>query len=156
MTDTQAQQPTAEGNAQQFLIQRVYLKDLSFETPMGPKAFSSKAQPQVDQQLSTKTNKLDTDLYEAVLSLTITAKIDDDTAILVEVQQAGIFLIKGLEGPALTHALNTTCMQILFPYAREVIDSSLMKGTFPPILLPPVNFEALYAQALAEKQSASN
>ena len=154
MTEQEAQ--TTEDNAQQFLIQRVYLKDLSFESPMGAKAFVSQIQPQVDQQLSTETNKLDQNVYETILKLTVTAKVEDDTAFLVEVQQAGIFLIKGIEGPELNRVLNTACMQILFPYAREAIDSSLMKGTFPPVLLPPVNFDALYAQALAEKQQKSH
>lgn len=142
-----------ENNEQQFLIQRVYLKDLSFESPMGPKAFISKAQPNVGQELSTATKKIDNDIYEVVLKLTVTASIEDEAAFLVEVQQAGLFLMKGITGGALTRVINTVCPQILFPYAREVIDSALIKGSFPPVMLPPVNFEALFAQAMAEKQA---
>lgn len=143
-------------NEQQFLIQRVYLKDLSFEAPMGAKAFIAKAQPGVDQELATETTKIDTDLYEVVLKLTVTAKIEEDAAFLVEVHQAGLFYIKGIEGDDLTRVINTVCPQILFPYAREAIDSALIKGSFPPVMLPPVNFEALYAQAMAEKKSSKH
>jgi len=143
-------------NEQQFLIQRVYLKDLSFEAPMGAKAFISKVQPNVDQELATETTKIDAGLYEVVLKLTVTAKIEDDAAFLVEVHQAGLFHIKGIEGADLTRVINTVCPQILFPYAREAIDSALIKGSFPPVMLPPVNFDALFAQAMAEKQSSSH
>jgi len=144
---------TESVNEQQFLIQRVYLKDLSFEAPMGAKAFISKVQPSVDQELATETTKIDTDLYEVVLKLTVTAKIEDDAAFLVEVHQAGLFFIKGIEGADLTRVINTVCPEILFPYAREAIDSSLIKGSFPPVMLPPVNFGALFGQAMAEKQT---
>jgi preprotein translocase subunit SecB len=146
----QEAQQQAEG--QQFLIQRVYLKDLSFEAPLGPKAFLSKIQPKIGQELGTESKKIEDNLYEATLKLTITAKIDEETAFLVEVQQAGIFLIKGIEGDNLGRVLNTTCPQILFPYAREAIDSALIKGSFPPVLLPPVNFDALFVAAMKEKQ----
>lgn len=145
-----------EAVKQEFMIQRVYLKDLSFEAPMGAKAFIAQAQPNVDQELATETSKIDTHLFEVVLKLTVTAKIKEETAFLVEVQQAGLFHIKGIEGANLNHVINTVCPQILFPYAREVIDSSLIKGSFPPVLLPPVNFDALYAQAMAEKQGKAH
>ncbi|MFT6387308.1 MAG: preprotein translocase subunit SecB [Cellvibrionaceae bacterium] len=155
MTDEKA--AAAEtANEQQFLIQRVYLKDLSFEAPMGAKAFVSKVQPSVDQELATETTKIDKDLYEVVLKLTVTAKIEEEAAFLVEVHQAGLFFIKGIEGVDLTRVINTVCPQILFPYARETIDSSLIKGSFPPVMLPPVNFEALFAQAMAEKQAKAH
>ena len=139
---------------QQFLIQRVYLKDMSFEAPMGAKAFVSKVQPKIDQELGTEAKKIDENLYESILRLTVTAKLEDETAFLVEVQQAGLFYVKGVKkGNQLSRVLNTVCTQILFPYAREAIDSVLTKGTFPAVMLPPVNFEALFAQAMAEKQA---
>ena len=141
---------------QQFLIQRVYLKDLSFEAPLGPKAFLSKVQPKINQELGTEANKFENNLYESVLKLTVTAKLEDDTAFLVEVQQAGIFFIKGIEAENLPKLLNIACPQILFPYAREAIDSALIKGSFPPVMLPPVNFEGLYAKALAERKAKSH
>jgi len=151
MTDEKAAAAESQ-NEQQFLIQRVYLKDLSFEAPMGAKAFIAKVQPSVDQELATEITKIDADLYEVVLKLTVTAKIEEDAAFLVEVHQAGLFHIKGIEGGDLTRVINTVCPQILFPYAREAIDSALIKGSFPPVMLPPVNFEALYAQAMADKK----
>ncbi len=154
---TAPEQAAAEGNnQQQFLIQRLYIKDLSFESPMGAKAFIAKMQPKIDQELGSETKKIEDDLYEVVLKLTVTAKLEDETAFLVEVQQAGLFFIKGIEGANLAQVLNTVCLQILFPYAREAIDSSLSKGSFPPVMLPPVNFEAVYAQAMAEQKAKAH
>ncbi len=86
------------------------------------------------------------------MSLTITVKLDDKVAFLIELQQAGIFAIKGLEDNQIAHVLNTMCLQILFPYARETIDSVIIKGSFPALMLPPINFDALYAQAVAQQQ----
>ena len=143
-------------NEQQFSTQRIYLRDLSFESPMGAKAFTSKIRPTIDQELSTETVKVSEDLYEVQLKITVSAKIEEETAFLVEVHQAGLFLIKGVVGTDLNRVINTTCPQMLFPYAREVIDSSLTKASFPPLMLPPVNFKALYAQAMAEKKDAAH
>lgn len=151
--DTQKETTEQE---QQFLIQRVYIKDLSFEAPMGARAFITQDQPKVSQELGTETQQVDKNLYEAVLKLTITAKLEDKTAFLVEVQQAGLFLIKGVDRQSLQKILNTVCPQILFPYARETTDSTLIKGSFPPVMLPPINFDALFAQALAEKKSKTH
>lgn len=152
--------PAAETGAQetpsqQFAMQRIYLKDLSFEAPLGVEAFKQQWQPKVNQELNTKTNKVDDDNYEVTLTLTVTVKLGDDTAFLVEVQQAGLFLVKGIEGQQLAQVLNTTCPQILFPYAREAIDNVVTKGSFPALMLPPINFDALFAQAVAQaKQKA--
>ncbi|MFA0812886.1 protein-export chaperone SecB [Microbulbifer epialgicus] len=143
---------SAEAPQVQFAMQRIYLKDLSFETPMGVEVFKKEWKPQVNQELNTKTAKVDEDLYEVALTLTITVKLENDTAFLVEVKQAGLFGIKGLEGQQLAQALNTACPQILFPYAREVIDNAVVKGSFPALMLPPVNFDALFAQALNQAQ----
>lgn len=145
-----------EKPAQQFAMQRIYLKDLSFEAPMGIEAFRKTWKPQVNQELNTKTSKAgDDDLYEVVLTLTITVKLEDETAFLVEVHQAGLFAIKGIEGQQLAQVLNSTCPSILFPYAREAIDNVLTKGSFPALMLPPINFDALFAQAVAQaKQKA--
>ncbi|WGL15643.1 protein-export chaperone SecB [Microbulbifer bruguierae] len=150
VNDTEAQQV-------QFAMQRIYLKDLSFETPMGAEVFKKQWKPQVNQELNTKTAKIDEDLYEVALTLTITVKLEEETAFLVEVQQAGLFGIKGLEGPQLAQALNTACPNILFPYAREVVDNVVTKGSFPALMLPPINFDALFAAALnqAQQQAAS-
>ncbi|WP_317932423.1 protein-export chaperone SecB [Halioxenophilus sp. WMMB6] len=145
---------STEGAAQQvqFAMQRIYIKDLSFEAPMGAQAFRKQWQPSINQELNTKATRIDENLYEVVLTLTVTVKLEDETAFLVEVQQAGAFTIAGLEGKQLTQALNTACPQILFPYAREAIDSTVTKGSFPALMLPPVNFDALFAQAVAKAQ----
>lgn len=159
MADEQTTQATAGANgqqaAQQFSMQRIYLKDLSFEAPLGAEAFRKQWKPQVNQELNTKTNKLEDGLFEVVLTLTITVKLGEDTAFLVEVHQAGLFGVQGIEGQQLAQVLNTVCPNILFPYAREAIDNIVTKGSFPALMLPPINFDALFAQAIAQaKQKA--
>jgi len=139
-----------EAPQQQFALQRIYLKDLSFEAPMGAAAFKKQWQPSVNQELNTKTAKIEDGLFEVTLTLTITVKIEDDTAFLVEVQQAGLFAVNGIEGQQLAQVLNTVCPNILFPYAREAVDNAVTKGSFPALMLPPVNFDALFAQAVAQ------
>jgi preprotein translocase subunit SecB len=149
---------TQEQPQQQFAMQRIYNKDISFESPSTPDIFRKQWQPKVNVDLNTKSDKVDEQgNYEVVLTITITAKVDDDTAFLVEVQQAGIFMITGFEGEDLRRILGTAAPNILFPYARENIDSLCVKGGFPPVMLAPVNFDALYQQALnqAEQQQAA-
>lgn len=138
----------------QFMLQRIYLKDLSFEAPMGVQAFTGGWQPKINQDLNTSVSKLDDEHYEVILKLTVSAKHEDKTPFLVEVQQAGLFAIKGVEGKQLAQALNTLCPQILFPYAREVIDSCVVKGGFPALALPPINFDALFMRAVQEAERA--
>ena len=149
---------TQEQPQQQFAMQRIYNKDISFESPSTPDIFRKQWQPKVNVDLNTKSDKVDEQgNYEVVLTITITAKVEDDTAFLVEVQQAGIFMITGFEGEDLRRILGTAAPNILFPYARENIDSLCVKGGFPPVMLAPVNFDALYQQALnqAEQQQAA-
>ncbi|GLS25797.1 protein-export chaperone SecB [Marinibactrum halimedae] len=148
-------QEGAENNGPQFAMQRIYLRDFSFEAPMGAEAFRKQWKPKVGQELNTKTNKIEDNLYEVILTLTITVKIEEETAFLVEVQQAGLFSISGLEGQQLAQVMNTACPQILFPYAREAIDNVVTKGSFPALMLPPINFDALFAQALAQAKAKS-
>ncbi|MFW2422579.1 MAG: protein-export chaperone SecB [Porticoccaceae bacterium] len=136
----------------QFALQRVYLKDLSFESPQGVKAFTTQAKPKVNQELNTKTAKIEDNLYEVALRLTVTVADGEDTLYLVEVEQAGLFAVSGLEDQQLAQVLNTACPNILFPYAREAIDNTLTKATFPPLLLPPINFDALFASAVQQAQ----
>ena len=152
MADEQAA-GTQEQPQQQFAMQRIYNKDISFESPSTPDIFRKQWQPKVNVDLNTKSDKVDEQgNYEVVLTITITAKVDDDTAFLVEVQQAGIFMISGFEGEDLRRILGTAAPNILFPYARENIDSLCVKGGFPPVMLAPVNFDALYQQALNQAQ----
>jgi len=141
---------------QQFVMQRIYAKDLSFESPAAPAVFKKQWQPKVSVDLNTKSDKIDEEgNYEVVLTVTITAKLDEETAFLVEVQQAGIFFITGIEGENLRRVLATAAPNILFPYARENIDSVCVKGGFPAVMLAPVNFDALYQQAVAQSQQAA-
>jgi preprotein translocase subunit SecB len=137
---------------QQFALQRIYIRDLSFESPQGFKAFTQQWKPQVKMDLNTRHEKIDENNYEVVLTLTITASQDEEVAFLVELQQAGIFFCKGIQGPQLGQVLGALCPGILFPYARETVDSLVVKGSFPALMLAPVNFDALYQQALAQQQ----
>ena len=151
--------PEANANAEQptpaFAIQRIYLKDLSYETPMGIEAFTKQFKPKIQQDLNVQVNKLDENTHEVVLLLTVTAQIENRTVFLVEVKQAGIFVISGLEGIQLSQVINSSCPHILFPYARETIDSVLSRGGFPPLMLAPINFDAVFAQAVVQvKQQA--
>jgi len=140
-----------------FKIQRIYLKDVSYESPLSPKVFvgNTNWQPQVSLHLNTESAKVENDLYESILTVTATVKVNDDVAYLIEVKQAGLFLIKGFEDARLGPMLGSFCPNLLFPFAREAIGSLVQKGGFPQLLLDPVNFDALYAQHVeAAKQNA--
>lgn len=154
----EAANPEAQAQQQQFALQKVYIKDLSFEAPMGAAAFNQMGKPQINQEFNNKNQKVGDDLYEVVLSFTLTVKVEDKVVYLAEIQQAGIFAIKGLDNQQLTQILNTLCLHTIFPYAREAIDTLVTKGGFPPLMLPHINFDALFAQAVAqakEKEEAA-
>jgi len=133
--------------AQQVNLQKIYLKDVSFETPNSPQIFTKDWQPEVNIDLATNGQPLEGNLYESVLTLTVTAKSAGETAFLAEVHQAGIFEIVGFSEEQLTSILGIFCPTTLFPYAREAISELVSKGGFPQMLLAPVNFEALFAQS---------
>jgi len=135
--------PQAE---KQFSIQKIHIKDISFEAPNSPQIFTETWDPNVEFNLSSSAQSLQENLYETALKVTVTVKIGDKTAYLVEVCQAGIFSISGLTQQELDPMLGSFCPNLLFPYAREVISDLVTKGGFPPMLLAPVNFDALYAQ----------
>lgn len=141
---------------QQFGIQRIYIKDVSFESPQGAEVFGKTWKPSVHQEISTTTTGLGDDRYEVVLTITVTGKLDEQPAFLVEVQQAGVFLMKGLNEEQVRQVAGANCPTILFPYAREVIDSLMARGTLPPLMLPPINFDALYQQALAQQDEQAS
>jgi preprotein translocase subunit SecB len=143
---------TEQATQQQFVMQRVYTKDLSFESPTTPTVFKQEWKPKMNVDLNTKSSSLGGDDYEVVLTITITATLDEETAFLVEVHQAGIFLIQGIEGDDLRRILATVCPNMLFPYARETIDGVVTKATFPALMLAPVNFDALFLQAMQKAQ----
>jgi len=141
-----------------FAIQRVYIKDVSFESPETPHIFREDWAPEVSLDLQTKTLPMENGIHEVVLELRATAKQKDKVAFLVEVQQAGIFTVQGFEEAQQKQLLGSMCPNILYPFAREVIASLVMNGGFPPLLLAPVNFDAIYAQHLkqaAEQAGAS-
>jgi preprotein translocase subunit SecB len=140
-----AEQPKPDNN-RQFALQRIYTKDMSFETPNSPSVFREEWKPQTEVNLNTTANRLDEDVYEVVVSVTVTAKLGDKTAYLAEVQQAAIVGIKGFAQQELGPMLGAYCPNLLFPYAREVISDLVTKGSFPQMLLQPVNFDALYMQ----------
>ncbi|WP_076541489.1 protein-export chaperone SecB [Shewanella sp. UCD-KL21] len=141
-----------EEQAPQFNIQRVYTKDVSFETPNSPEVFQKEWNPEVKLDLDTRSNKLSDDVYEVILSLTVTAQNGEQTAFLCEVQQAGIFSITGLTEQQLAHSLGAYCPNVLFPYARETVGNLVSRGTFPQLNLAPVNFDALFAQYVQKRQ----
>lgn len=150
--DNQAQQE----NERNFAIKRIYTKDISFETPNAPTIFTEQLQPETNLDLNSEVNALGEDHYEIVLTLTVTTKSGEKVAFLVEVQQAGIFHIKGFEKKELGPMIGAYCPNILFPYAREVISDLVSKGSFPQLVLAPVNFDLLYAQQLQNLQQQRN
>lgn len=139
-------------NAQQFAMQRIYVKDISFETPNVPGIFTEKWEPNTKVDLNSTATKLGEGFYEVVLALTVTTTVGDKTAYLVEVQQAGIFALSGFNEDDLGGLLGSYCPNVLFPFAREVVADLVSKGSFPQLLLAPINFDALYAQHLEQQK----
>lgn len=146
-----AQEPTS-----QFSLQRIYVKDLSFEAPKSPEVFREEWNPNIELDLNTRQRALEGDFHEVVLTITVTVKTGEEVAFIAEVQQAGIFLVQGLDDASQGHALGAFCPSILFPYARETLDSLVVRGSFPALMLAPVNFDALYAQELQRMQSGAD
>ena len=135
-------------NEKRISINKVYLKDFSFESPQAPAVFSgSDWKPQTNLNLRSAHNDIEEGLHEVVLTLTVDAKDGDTTLFLVEIQQAGIFEIAGYEQEELSAIVGSFCPNILFPYAREAIASIIQKGGFPEFVLQPINFDALYMQS---------
>ncbi|MEM7079575.1 MAG: protein-export chaperone SecB [Pseudomonadota bacterium] len=137
----------------QLRIERIYVKDASFESPGAPEIFTTQGRPQMHVDINTHANELGDNRHEVVLRATVESKLQDDkVAYLVEVQQAGLFFIEGPTGEALRQVQSIHCPSALFPYLRETLDHLLLKGGFPPLALAPVNFEALYSQAVQQRQ----
>jgi preprotein translocase subunit SecB len=137
----------------QFSIQKIFAKDVSFESPGSPEIFTAKWEPSVDFNLGTNVETLEDTIYEITLTVTVTVKCADKTAYLVEVSQAGIFSLTGFSDQEMGPMLGSFCPNILFPYAREVVSDLVTKGGFPQLLLAPVNFDALYAQHLEQHRT---
>lgn len=140
----------------QFAIQRIYTRDVSFESPNAPAIFRQEWKPQVKLDLNTRTRALDEHVYEVMLVVTVEAKLEDKTAFLAEIQQAGVFTLSGFPEETRDQMLGAYCPSVLFPYAREAIDAAVIKGSFPALMLAPVNFDALYLQNKQKNNEATN
>lgn len=147
MTDT-----TNEQEAPQFAIEKLYIKDLSLEVPNAPAIFLENESPEISLQLQTGMQRLSEDAFEVVLTATVTSKIGEKTVFLVEVGQGGIFRLRNIPEENLEALLSIACPNILFPYAREVVSDAVVRAGFAPVILQPVNFEALYAARLQQEQ----
>jgi len=158
MTEEQIPQAAAEDQQQQaqFQLQKLYMKDVSFELPNAPQIFQDDGQVEIKMNLAQRVEVLAEGVHEVVLTVTVTANLAEKTAYLVEVQQAGIFAISGLNEQATHAAVNTLCPHTLFPYARRAITDLVADGGFPPLVLQPINFDQIYAQRMQEAQSQSN
>ena len=135
----------------QFAIQKIYVKDVSFEVPNAPQVFNEPGQPQLELNLNQKVGRIADDVYEVVLGITLTCKLADKTVYLAEIQQAGIFALNGFDDRTLDMMLGTYCPNVLFPYARQAVSDLVSQGGFPPFYLQPINFEALYAEGLRRR-----
>ena len=135
----ETQQPT-------FGIEKIYVKDLSLEVPGGPQAFMQQEQPQLEVQITHQSQRVNDVLFEVTLIITVTAKSGDKTLFLVEASQAGVFQIRGVPEQDLPPVLGIVCPNVLFPYVRETVSDLVNRAGFPPVLLAPVNFEAIYQQ----------
>jgi len=147
---------TNNTSEKQFAIQKIYTKDISFETPNSPKTFTQKWEPALDLNLGTHVEALENSMFEVALNITVTVKLGESTAYLVEVTQAGIFTVAGFSDQEMGPMMGSFCPNILFPYAREVISDLVSKGGFPQLILAPVNFDALYMQHLQQAQQSAD
>ena len=134
-----------QNNQPVFSIEKVFVKDLSLEIPNAPQVFLEREAPQVDIQLHHNSTGVEEGVYQTVLTVTVTAKIGEKTMFLVEAARAGIFVVRNIPAQELEAVLAIACPNILFPYVREVISDTVVRAGFPPVILSPVNFEAIYA-----------
>ena len=153
MSEQNTNAATEEQAAPQFSIQRIYTKDVSFETPNSPEIFTKEWKPDVKLDLDNKSKKIEEGVFEVTLALTVTATVEGQTAFLCEVQQAGIFVIGNMPEAQTAHMLGAFCPNTLFPYAREAVSNLVNRGTFPALNLAPVNFDALFAQYMQQAQA---
>ncbi|MCC2617349.1 protein-export chaperone SecB [Aestuariibacter halophilus] len=137
-----------QGQQAKFAIQRIYVKDISFEAPNSPAIFSKEWKPEIKLDIDTRSAALGDDLYEVVLAVTVTATMGEETGFLCEVHQAGVFTIADMPDQNKAHTIGSFCPNVLFPYARECISNLVNRGTFPALNLAPVNFDAIFAQYL--------
>ena len=141
----------AEAAGPAFTVEKIYVKDVSFEVPGAPAIFTENVQPELQLNLNQRVQRLGENAFEVVLGVTLTCKIGEKTAYVAEVQQAGVFALVGLEPQAIDVLLGTQCPNILFPYVRQTVSDLIQAGGFPPFLLQPINFDALYAEGLRQR-----
>ena len=135
----------------QLSLQKIYVKDASFEVPGAPHIFQEQGQPQIQLNLAQQVGTLADSVYEVVLTVTVTCKVAEKTAYLAEVQQAGVFGLAGFDDPNREAVLATYCPNVLFPYARQAVSDMIQSGGFPPFLMQPINFEQLYAEQMRRR-----
>ncbi len=145
-----AEQPTTTPQ-KQLLLQKIYVKDLSFESPKAPMVFTSNVSPQTQLNVRSSAQQVAPDTQEVTLTITVEAKDKDSTLFLAEVAQSGIFVIQGYSAEEQSILIGSFCPNTLYPFAREAISELVSKGGFPPLLLQPLNFDAIYAQAVQER-----
>ena len=146
--------PTGAGAAAtgpSFTVEKLYVKDVSFEAPGTPQVFNEAGQPQLQMNLNQRVQRLNENAFEVVLGVTLTCTIAEKTAYLAEVQQAGVFGLAGFDDASLDAMLGTHCPNALYPYARQVISDLIQAGGFPPFLLQPLNFESLFAEGMRQR-----
>jgi len=149
----EAQATTTESQQPVFTIEKIYVKDASLEIPGAPAIFLEREAPQIEVQLSTQGGNVADGIFDASITVTVTAKLGERTMFLVEVTQGGVFQIRHVPDTEMSPILGIACPNILFPYLRETVSDLTVRAGFPPVLLNPVNFEALYAQQQAARSS---
>ncbi len=148
--------PAEANNGPAFTVEKIYVKDVSFESPNSPAIFNENVQPDLQLNLNQKVQRLSENAFEVVLGVTLTCKAGDKTAYVAEVEQAGVFGLIGLEPQAIDVLLGTQCPNILFPYVRSMVSDLIQAGGFPPFYLQPINFEGLYAETLRQRQQQAD
>ena len=145
-----------QNNQPAFSIEKVFVKDLSLEVPNAPQVFLEREAPTVDIQLHHNSTSVEEGVYQTILTVTVTAKVNDKTMFLVEAAQAGIFVARNIPAQELEAVLAIACPNILFPYVREVISDTVVRAGFPPVILSPVNFEAIFAAQRDQQPAVDN
>lgn len=142
---------SAETNGPAFTVEKIYVKDVSFEVPGGPAIFNEQAQPQLQMNLNQSVQRLNDNAFEVVLAITLTCSANEKTLYVAEVKQAGVFGLAGFDAQTLDAMLGTHCPNVLYPYTRQLISDLIQAGGFPPFYLQPINFDALYAEGLRQR-----
>lgn len=146
----------AAPQAATFTVEKIYIKDVSFEAPNAPQVFNEQGQPELQLNLNQKVQRLNDNAFEVVLGVTLTCNLNGKTAYLAEVEQAGVFAMAGFEDAGIDAMLGTQCPNVLYPYAAQTISALIQSGGFPPFFMQPINFDALYAENLRQRAAQAN